>query len=387
MDPWATIADRLGVLQLLPDLAPNGPARVAVDIAAGVAAAGGRAVVVSGGGRLTADLLRCGATHIEMPLSADKALSRWSNARRRLAKLVGEHQISIIHTHDPATAAIAKKLAEETRSLYTMTCHELYGEQVLAELRRGAVLEGAQRVIAVSKTAAAHLHSSLPGLRALVVTPGVDLPRFDPARVSAERIIRLAQAWRLPDGRPVIMLPGPLAPSPAHGELIEALELMQGLDFHCIFAAETPADAGYERELAALARRHGIEGRLVIGEDCRDMPAAYMLADVVVHARADATGFAPVVAEAHAMGRPLVAYDSALLREQAGESRMTWLVPPGDRRALAQAIGEALALSAGERQALAPELGAQVRQRYNHATSAAAMIEVFLDLLIGAEAA
>jgi glycosyltransferase involved in cell wall biosynthesis len=130
-----------------------------------------------------------------------------------------------------------------------------------------------------------------------------------------------------------------------------------------------------------------MEGRLTIGDDCRDMPAAYMLADVVVYARADGTGFARVVAEAQAMGRPVVALDSPLLREQTSESRMTWLVPPGDRMALAQAIGEALDLSAAERQALAPEASAIARQHFNRATSAAAMIEIFLDLLMSAKAA
>ena len=112
-----------------------------------------------------------------------------------------------------------------------------------------------------------------------------------------------------------------------------------------------------------------------------------MLADVVVYARADGTGLARVVAEAQAMGRPVVAYDSPLLREQTSESRMTWLVPPQDRGALAQAIGEALDLTAAERQALAPEASAIARRRYNRATSAAAMIEVFLDLLMDAKAA
>src|SRR5215471_9798164 len=113
MDPWATIADRLGVLQLLPDLAPNGPARVAVDIAAGVAAAGGRAVVVSGGGRLTADLLRCGATHVEMPPASDNALGRWASGRR-LSKVMLDHGITIIHAHGPGAAVIARRLAGET---------------------------------------------------------------------------------------------------------------------------------------------------------------------------------------------------------------------------------------------------------------------------------
>lgn len=386
-DLWATLSDRLGVLQMVSDLGPSGPARAAVDTAVGVVAAGGRAIVLSAGGRLVADLLRSGVTHIDMPLAGDNAIGRWTNARR-LQKLIREHRISIIHTHSLAGAELARKAAQETGAFYTLTCHGLYPADAFVDLGRHGVLEGAKRVIAVSETVADHLARHQPGAgRPMVVSPGIDLPRFDPSRVSAERIIQLAQSWRLPDGPPVVMLPGRLAGSRGQRDLIEALGLMRERDLHCVFASEAPGNPGYGQDLAALARQHGIEGRLLIGDDCRDMPAAYMLADVVIYARADGTGFARVVAEAQAMGRPVVAYDSPILREQTGESRMTWLVPPGDRGALAQAIGEAIDLTAAERQALAPEASAIARRRYNRATAAAAMIEVFLDLLMEPKAA
>jgi glycosyltransferase involved in cell wall biosynthesis len=388
MDPWAAISARLGVLQVVPDMGPNGPARAAVDIAAGVVAAGGRAVVVSAGGRLVADLQRCGATHIVMPLAIDNAIGRWASLRK-LVKLIREQRIAIVHARVPGPAWLAKQAAKEAGVFYTVTCHGLYEAETPDDAKRNGVLEEADRVIAVSETAAEHAasHHRIPGERPAVITPGIDLPRFDPTRVSAERIIQLAQAWRLPDGPPVIMLPGRIARSRGHGALIEALAGMGERAFTCVLAAEEPASPGYATELARLAELHRLETRLLIAEDCRDMPAAYMLADVVVYARADGTGFARVVAEAQAMGRPIVAYDSPLLREQAAEGRMTWLVPPGNGSALAQAIGEALDLSAAERKALAPEAAAIARRRYNRATSAAAMIEIFLELLNPAKAA
>ncbi len=385
-DPWAAIAARLGVLQVLPELGPTGPARAAVDIAAGVVAAGGRAVVLSAGGRLVADLLRSGATHIVMPLAGDNALGRWTTVRR-LVRVIAEHRISIVHARLPGASPLLREAAREAGAFYTVTCHGLLDREG-SDPKHPDLLAEADRVIAVSRTAADHLmrHRHLPGGEPVVISPGIDLARFDPSRVGAERIIQLAQAWRLPDGPPVVMLPGRVARSRGHHALIEALARMGSREYHCVLAAEAPASPVYCRELAGLAARHGIEGRLLIGDDCRDMAAAYMLADVVVYARADAAGFARVVAEAQAMGRPIVAYDSPLLREQTGDGRMTWLVPPGDSGALAQAIGEALELSAAERKALAPEASAVARRRYNRATSAAAMVEVFLELLTQAEA-
>jgi glycosyltransferase involved in cell wall biosynthesis len=272
---------------------------------------------------------------------------------------------------------------------FVVTCHGNHDVSSLVARRRNAVMAYAERVIAVSQTVAEHLRASypMPSGRLSVVPPGIDLQRFDPARVSAERIAQLAQQWRLPDGVPVIMLPGRLTRSRGHRDLIESIANLGSRELHCVFVAEDPGSPGYRRELVKLAQRRGLESKLVIADDCRDMPAAYMLADVIVYARADGTGFARVIGEAQAMGRPIVAYDSPLLREQVGDGRMTWLVPPGNGEALGEAVAEALDLSASEREALAPQANAVARQRYNRAIAAAAMIEVYLELLTEAQAA
>jgi glycosyltransferase involved in cell wall biosynthesis len=388
MDPWSAVSARLGVLQILPDMMPNGPARATVDMAAAVVAAGGRAVVVSAGGPLVVDLLRCGATHILIPFHNASALARWANMRR-LMRAMREHRIAIVHARVPETAWMAKKAAQVCGAYFVVTCHGNHDAGNPADHKRNAVMAYAERVIAVSQSVAEHMraHYPMPSDRLTVVPPGIDLQRFDPSRVGAERMVQLAQQWRLPDGVPVVMLPGRLTRSRGHRDLIEAIANLGSRELHTVFVAEEPGSAGYCRELTKLAEQHGLESKLVIADDCRDMPAAYMLADVIVYARADATGFARVIGEAQAMGRPIVAYDSPLLREQVGEGRMTWLVPPGNGEALGEAVAEALDLSAAERQALAPEANAIARQRYNRATAAAAMIEIYLELLSEAQAA
>jgi len=388
MEPWSAVSARLGVLQVLPDMMPNGPARAAVDMAAAVVAAGGRAVVASGGGPLVVDLQRCGATHILVPFHNAGAFARWANVRR-LMRAMKRHRIAIVHARVPETAWLAKKAAQICGTWFVVTCHGNHDTSTAAARRRNAVMAYAERVIAVSETVAEHLRTSypMPSGRLSVVPPGIDLQRFDPARVSAERIAQLAQQWRLPDGVPVIMLPGRLTRSRGHRDLIEAIANLGSRGLHCVFVAEDVGSPGYRRELVKLAQRRDLESKLVIADDCRDMPAAYMLADVIVYARADGTGFARVIGEAQAMGRPIVAYDSPQLREQVGDGRMTWLVPPGNGEALGEALAEALDLSAAERSALAPEANAGARQRYNRATAAGAMIEVYLELLTEAQAA
>ncbi len=63
-----------------------------------------------------------------------------------------------------------------------------------------------------------------------------------------------------------------------------------------------------------------------------------MLADVVVSASNRPEGFGRVIVEAQAMGRPVVATDHGGARETVLPGETGWLVPPGDRNALAAAI-------------------------------------------------
>ena len=65
------------------------------------------------------------------------------------------------------------------------------------------------------------------------------------------------------------------------------------------------------------------------------MPAAYMLADVVISASTDPEAFGRVAAEAHAMGRPVIASDHGGARETVIAGETGWLVPPGDSDAIA----------------------------------------------------
>ena len=112
------------------------------------------------------------------------------------------------------------------------------------------------------------------------------------------------------------------------------------------------------------------------------MPAAYMLADVVVSASRDPEGFGRVIVEAQAMGRPVVATDHGGARETIVPGVTGWLVPPRDPAALAAAIGEALSLDVEERQQLRPALRSRMsRLDFTREAMCARTIEVYEELL------
>src|SRR5690606_13014407 len=166
----------------------------------------------------------------------------------------------------------------------------------------------------------------------------------DPARVSAERVVRLAREWRLPDDVPVVMLPGRLTRWKGQLDLVEAMAVLGRHDVRCLLVGSDEGKSGYRREIEAAIRRHRLESVIGIVEHCADMPAAYMLADVVVSASNRPEGFGRVAVEAQAMGRPVVATDHGGARETVVAGETGWLVPLADPAAMAAAISQALSL-------------------------------------------
>ncbi|MBV8170074.1 MAG: glycosyltransferase, partial [Alphaproteobacteria bacterium] len=217
--------------------------------------------------------------------------------------------------------------------------------------------------------------------RLRVIPRGIDLASFDPQRVSAERLTQLITQWRLPDGVPIVMLPGRLARWKGHSTLIKALHRLTRTDAVCVLVGSYDGRDTYRRELEALAGSLGVTSRLRLVGDCRDMPAAYMLADVVVSASTDPEAFGRVPVEASAMGRPVVATAHGGARETVQHEATGFLVPPGDPVALAHAIEHVLTLTAAERLALGARARAFAEQRFAKARMCAATLDVYAELL------
>ena len=138
---------------------------------------------------------------------------------------------------------------------------------------------------------------------------GVDPALFDPDGLGGDRIMRLARQWRLPDGMSVVMLPGRLTGWKGHAVLIAALAKLQRPDVVCVFVGSEGRRVRYSLDLLAQARALGVGDRVRLVGECDDMPAALMLADVVVHASTKPEAFGRVVIEAQAMRRLVVASD------------------------------------------------------------------------------
>lgn len=370
------------VLQVLPALESGGVERGTLEIAAAIQHAGGRALVASAGGRMTAGLERVGAHHFSAPLAVRSPWHIWRNAAI-LEDLIVREQVDIVHARSRAPAWSAWIAARRAGVPFITTYHAPYSENVPGKRRYNAIMARGRIVIAISHFIAELIGArhAIPSDRIRIIPRGVDPALFDPARINGERVPKLARAWRLDDGQPTIMLPGRLTRWKGQAVLVEALARLSNPDAVVVLVGDDQGRGRYVAELAALAQRLGVAHRLRMVGNCDDMPAALKLSDVVVNASTEPEGFGRVVIEAQAMCRPVIGTDHGGAAETIEHGVTGWRVPPGDASALAAQLDAVLAQPAAARLAMGARARAVVQARYTVRAMQDATLDVYRDVL------
>jgi glycosyltransferase involved in cell wall biosynthesis len=378
----AAEGDKPVVLQVLPELVTGGVERGTVDIATAIANSGWVSIVASAGGPMVADLERAGVEHVTLPLQSKKPWTIHRNAGV-LTELAFDRKVDIIHARSRAPAWSAMIAARRIGAHFVTTYHGAYNAANPVKNLYNSVMARGERVIAISDFIAQQIQQrhKTEASRIVTIHRGIDVDLFDPQKTSAERIIQLANAWRLQDGMPVIMLPGRLTRWKGQSVLIDALSHLGRDDVRCLLVGSDQGRKGYRQDLDKLIRDRGLEHIVHVVDNCRDMPAAYMLADVVVSASTDPEAFGRIAVEAQAMGRPVVASDHGGARETVIPWQTGWLVKPDDSNALATAIAEALALDPAEREKMAEVARAHVLKQFTVAQMRAATLAVYRQIL------
>jgi len=369
------------ILQVLPALRSGGVERGTLEIAEAQIAAGFRAIVASAGGEMVPALEALGAKHITLPLTAKSPWAMWRNAAA-LAALARAEGVALIHARSRAPAWSALIAARRLGLPFVTTYHGAYNEGFPGKRLYNSVMARGDRVIAISHFIAELIRArhGVEEARLRIIPRGVDLRRFDPALVSAERLAALRAAWGVAEGQPIIMLPARVTRWKGQMVLVEAMAQLPGDALALLVgdAAERPA---FQAELQARIAGLGLQDRVRLVGHALDMPAALMLADVVVHASTDAEAFGRTVIEAQAMARPVIASDLGAPRETVAEGITGWRTPPGDAAALAAALSRALAMTDSERAALGARARAAVLSGYTTAAMQAATIATYRELL------
>ena len=370
----------------MPKLETGGAERTTVDVAEALVREGFLAYVATKEGRMLDELDDVGGEWLRLPVHSKAPHTLVANAFR-LRDIVRERKIALVHARSRAPAWSAFFAARMARVPFVTTYHGIYNARSAVKRFYNSVMARGDAVIANSEWTAAHIAREyrFKPKRLVVIPRGVDMVRFDPARVPQERVEALRQRWNAKPGETVVLLPGRLTRWKGQAILIDALARLKREgklgSMRAVLAGDAQGRNDYEAELWLQATTQGLDSRVVIAGHESDMPAAYLAADIVVSASTDPEAFGRVAAEAGAMERAVIATDHGGAREVILADRSGLLVPPGDASALANALVELVDAGPARRADMGRAARAHITERYTVGRMCADTLAVYRELL------
>lgn len=348
--------ERPTILQIIPELDTGGAELSTIEIADAIVKGGGRAIVLSEGGRLAARLAACGAEFVPFPAASKNPATLAANGVR-IAAIIRKEQVDLVHARSRAPAWSAHWAARRTQRAFVTTYHGAYSETNRIKKAYNEVMAKGDIVIANSGYTADLIRAryGTPSNRLRIIHRGVDGAAFDPEAIGDDRVTALRKTWGIePDAR-IILNAARLTSWKGQGVIIEAARLLQQQgkldDAVVILAGDAQGRDEYKRTLEAQIDTAGLTGRVRLVGHVDDMAAALKLAHVTVVASTEPEAFGRAATEAQVMRCPIIATwigapPETVLATPAvpADAATGWLIPPSEPHALAVALAEVLRL-------------------------------------------
>jgi glycosyltransferase involved in cell wall biosynthesis len=353
------------------------------------AAAGYEVIGMSAPGEWVGQLEADGIRHIPLR-HATRAVAPAHDVRAlgELRGLFRTLRPDIVHTHNPKPGVYGRLAARAAHvPVIVNTVHGLYATPEDRWLRRALVYT-------LERLAARASHAELvqnpedvevlaglgiPRPKLHLLGNGIDLTRFDPSRVSRERIDALRAEMGAGPDDVVCGLVGRLVWEKGYREVFAAAARLRATQPHVRIVVVGPHDSDKADAITDAdvdrARRDGVT---FLGLR-HDVDALYAAMDIYVLA-SHREGFPRSAMEAAAMGVPVVATRIRGCRQVVDDGRTGRLVPVRDAGALADAIG-ALAADPGLRVALGEAARVKARREFDQRSVIDTTLAVYESLL------
>ncbi len=356
----ANINNSFTIAQVIPALNSGGVERGVVDLAKAIKQEGYNSIVISSGGILTYQLREAGITHINLAVNSKNPITIFRNIAK-LANIIKEHKINILHIRSRAPMFSGYFAAKKTGCKLVSTIHGSYSTNLIFQdsiIKKyyNSLIYCADRVIAVSQFVKNLSISNYQNLNhrffnpeklqdIAVVHRGVDLKYFNSEAIKKNAIIELIRKWQIPEDKKIIIMPARITGWKGHEFLLNALARVSG-DFFCVFIG---SDHGHEKLRVKLEKKAinlGLGGKVKFVGNCKEMATAYTLSYLVISASIRPEAFGRIAIEAQASNRLVIATNIGGSLETIIDNSTGFLVEVNNIEALALKIDEALNLPA-----------------------------------------
>ncbi|MBW8310232.1 MAG: glycosyltransferase family 4 protein [Candidatus Paracaedibacteraceae bacterium] len=337
------------VLQIVPRLNSGGVERVTIDTAGFLAQYDDTPTyVASAGGILVPQLTQRGAIHIQLPLATKNPFKIIWNGLR-LAKIVQEHGIELLHVRSRAPAWSTLIASRLTGVPFITTYHGAY--RINAPLKNwynSAMVRG-KCVISISDFVSRLIkeHHKTLDPKIIKIYPGVDVRGFlNPSHYTLGDLLRQREEWDIPPDAFVMLAVGRIARAKRFDLAVRALgKLADHQNLYLVIAGSDQGRSDLSQNLLDLAQQFGVTERVRLVQDFKDIPLVYALCDLVLFPTEMMETYGRITAEAGAMGKIIIATDVGAIAELILDGETGYVFPKGNLEALVDIIRKVLSMS------------------------------------------
>ena len=343
------MSSTIKVLQVIPRLGFGGAETGCYDLAHYLAEQDCKSFLITSGGELLKHVRRDKVKVIRLPVQSKNPLIIFINFIIIFFILI-VYKIDIVHARSRAPAWSCLWACFFLGKKFVTTFHGTYNFSSKLKLFYNSVMVRSKLIIGGSNFIFSHINKNyqkflnLKKQKLMVIFRGVNLEFFNEKNTSEKKANILAESWKIDRKNFIILLPGRLTRWKGQEVFIEALNfLIEDFDkknFHAVVLGSDQGRDVYSKKLLLLVERYRLGKKITFVENCKEMPLAYKISDLVISSSIEPEAFGRVVVEAQAMNKPIVASDIGGSRETVLNSKSGLLYKFNDPKELAKAINK-----------------------------------------------
>jgi glycosyltransferase involved in cell wall biosynthesis len=367
------MSSKLKVLQVIPKLGYGGAETGCYDLAHYLPENNCSSFIVTSGGELLKFIDRKKVKLIKLPVHSKNPILIFFNSIA-LIFIILFYNISIVHARSRAPAWSCLIATKVTRRKLVTTFHGTYNFKNSIKKLYNSVMVRSNLIIAGSNFIFSHIkdnYSKYLNLQKkfLVIFRGINVDYFDPSTTLENDESNLISNWGVNRDKKLILMPARLTSWKGQELFIEALNLVtKQLGHQSFYAVILGSDQGrdvYTKKIKRLAEQYRLIPQLKFIENCKNMPLAYKISNLVVSASIEPEAFGRVAVEAQSMETPIIASNIGGSNETIVNNVSGFLFEAGNAESLSEKIIEVLNLDESRLKSMGIEGRKNIIKKFN----------------------
>ena len=340
---------KIKVLQVIPKLGYGGAETGCYDLAHYLAEQDCKSFIATSGGDLLKFVRKDKVKIIKIPVHSKNPFIILFNTLI-LSLIILIYDIDIVHARSRAPAWSCLISCFITRRNFVTTFHGTYNFSSRFKHFYNSVMVRSKLIIGGSNFIFNHINENyqkylnLKKQKLMVIFRGINLEFFNTKNTSEKKVDALISSWKIDKKNFIILLPGRLTKWKGQEILIEALSLLteeyNNENFHAVILGSNQGRDIYSKKLQLLVERYRLGKKITFVENCKEMPIAYKLANLIISSSIEPEAFGRVAVEAQAMSKPIVASDIGGSKETVLNGKSGLLYKSDDSKELAKAMNK-----------------------------------------------